>query len=571
MSKKEESQKKLVRRYLKQIVGESRGFLTVALFFAVAGIIAFVLQAFWMAKLFGHLFFVGIHRIPLSQSLIRYYLCCIAIVLLLRPILQYGRSLASHKASVVARERLQKKLLNIISQLGPEVSVFGSEGALSTKLMEQIDALDPFISRYYVQVIVVVITPIIISSVLVWYSLVAVIIFIASMPLIILFMILVGMSAASKSREQFQALSNLSGYFLDLIRGMKTLVGFNAVVQAREIITNTSEQYRKRTIEVLRLAFLSVGTLEFFATVSIAAVALYLGFGLMGKFPGFKQVILVPYESALFILLLAPEFYAPLRMLGADYHAKASAEGAVMELMPILEHQTWLHPGKEILQFMHPPVICAHEVSIHSPQGNVRLAPLSFSINSGERVRLQGDSGTGKSSLFDALLTFVPYEGRLLINNTPLHDLQRDSWHEIIGYLSQAPRLITGTIATNLRLAKPQATDEELLLVLKEVGLGHFVEHLPLGLNTQLGERGVGLSGGQRGRLAIAQLLLKDALLWLIDEPTEHLDPDTSALIMNLLEKATRGKTVLLITHQETTIPWLTATIKIGQVNNASS
>ena len=180
--------------------------------------------------------------------------------------------------------------------------------------MEQIDALDPFISRYYVQVIVVVITPIIISSVLVWYSLVAVIIFIASMPLIILFMILVGMSAASKSREQFQALSNLSGYFLDLIRGMKTLVGFNAVVQAREIITNTSEQYRKRTIEVLRLAFLSVGTLEFFATVSIAAVALYLGFGLMGKFPGFKQVILVPYESALFILLLAPEFYAPLRL-----------------------------------------------------------------------------------------------------------------------------------------------------------------------------------------------------------------------------------------------------------------
>ena len=167
MSKKEEPQKKLVRRYLKQIVGEARGFLTVALFFAVGGIIAFVLQAFWMAKLFGHLFFVGMHKISLDQSLIRYYLCFIAVMLLLRLILHYGRSLASQKASIVARECLQKKLLNIISELGPEVSVFGSEGALSTKLMEQIDALDPFISRYYVQVVVVVITPIIISSVLI--------------------------------------------------------------------------------------------------------------------------------------------------------------------------------------------------------------------------------------------------------------------------------------------------------------------------------------------------------------------------------------------------------------------
>lgn len=564
MSKKEEPQKKLVRRYLKQIVGEARGFLTVALFFAVGGIIAFVLQAFWMAKLFGHLFFVGMHKISLDQSLIRYYLCFIAVMLLLRLILHYGRSLASQKASIVARECLQKKLLNIISELGPEVSVFGSEGALSTKLMEQIDALDPFISRYYVQVVVVVITPIIISSVLIWYSLVAVIIFIVSMPLIIVFMILVGMSAAGKSREQFQALSNLSGYFLDLIRGMKTLVDFNAVVQAREIITNTSEWYRKRTIEVLRLAFLSVGTLEFFATVSIAAIALYLGFGLMGNFPGFKQIILVPYESALLILLLAPEFYAPLRMLGADYHAKASAEGAVMELIPILEHETWLHPGKKILQFVGPPAICAREVSIYSSQGDMRLAPLSFDVNSGERIRLKGDSGVGKSSLFDALLAFVPYEGCLLINDISLRELQRDSWHEIIGYLAQTPRLISGTIATNLRLAKPQATDEELFAVLKEVGLGHFVAHLPLGLNTQLGERGLGLSGGQRGRLAIAQLLLKEALLWLIDEPTEHLDPDTGALIMNLLEKVTRGKTVLLITHQETAIPWLNATIKIG-------
>lgn len=564
MSKQEESQKKLVRRYLKQIVGEVRVFLTVALFFAVGSVIAFVFQAFWMAKLFGHLFFVGIHKIPLDQSIIRYYLCLIAVMLVLRLILQYGRSLVSQKASIVARDRLQKKLLNIISELGPEVSVFGSEGALSTKLVEQIDALDPFISRYYVQVILVVITPMIISSVLVWYSLVAVVIFVVSVPLIVVFMILVGMSAADKSREQFQALSNLSGYFLDLIRGMKTLVDFNAVVQAREIVTNTSERYRKRTMEVLRLAFLSVGTLEFFATVSIAAIALYLGFGLMGNFPGFKQVILVPYESALLILLLAPEFYAPLRMLGADYHAKASAEGAVIELIPILEHKIWLHPGKEILQFVDAPAICAREVSIYSFQDNERLAPLSFKINSGERVRLKGDSGVGKSSLFDALLAFVPYEGHLLINGVSLRELQRDSWHEIIGYLSQTPRLINGTIATNLRLAKPQATDEELFAILKEVGLGYFVAQLPLGLNTKLGERGLGLSGGQRGRLAIAQLLLKDALLWLIDEPTEHLDPDTSALIMNLLEKVTRGKTVLLITHQEIAIPWLSATIKIG-------
>ncbi|QRN41708.1 MAG: thiol reductant ABC exporter subunit CydD [Neisseriaceae bacterium] len=557
------SQKKVIRQYLNQILVDVKGLLNVALFFAILSLILFIVQSWFLANLFSSLVMVYLEKIDFDQKFFLYHLSIISFCLILRPLLQYIRERFSQKASFLARQKIQNQLITIISHLGPESRVFGSEGVLSSKLMDQIDALDDFISRYYVQVLLVVITPIIILSVVIFYSRVATIIFIITVPLIIIFMILVGASAADRSRAQFDALNRLSGYFLDLIRGMKTITHFNAVRDAAKIIHDTSDEYRKGTMSVLKLAFLSIGTLEFFSSISIAGIALYLGLGLMANIPGYTNIIMVPYQPALFILLLAPEFYAPLRILGRDYHAKANAEGAMAELIPILKYDAWIHPGKNKIFLSEGPMLTANDLYIEDDLGKLRLKTISFNVRNKERILIKGDSGVGKTSLFEAILAFIPYQGKLKINEQELSEISRDDWHEQISYLSQSPRIVSGTISSNLRLASPNASDEELLAVLEKVGLKDFVLQLPKQLDTLLGERGLGLSGGQLGRLSIAQLLLKDAWLWLIDEPTEHLDPDTSKMILNLLEEVTQDKTVLLISHQEEFLNWLDRTIWI--------
>lgn len=265
----------------------------------------------------------------------------------------------------------------------------------------------------------------------------------------------------------------------------------------------------------------------------------------------------MPYAGALFILLLAPEFYAPLRQLGSDYHAKAEAEGAIEELLPLLEQQTWQHPGKQPLQLTAAPAINLHQVCITAQNGRIRLPSTSLQIAAGERVGLHGASGSGKSSLLLALLGFVPYSGRIQVKQRSLLDSLRSDWHQQLGYLSQQPNFKRGSLAENLRLANPTASEHALYDALQAVDLLALVEKLPQGLNTPLGERGLGLSGGQLSRLAIAQLLLRDAHVWLLDEPTAHLDPDTSAIIHALLEKLSVGKTLILISHQWQGLQWL--------------
>ena len=268
-------------------------------------------------------------------------------------------------------------------------------------------------------------------------------------------------------------------------------------------------------------------------------------------------MIPVPYAGALFILLLAPEFYAPLRQLGTDYHAKAEAEGAIQELLPLLEQHSWQHPGQQPLQLNTAPSLHLSQLSITAQNGRLRLPSIDLHVAAGERIGLHGSSGSGKSSLLLALLGFVPYSGTLAVNQHALIDTLRSDWHRKLGYLSQQPNFKRGSLADNLRLANPEASQQALYAVLAAVDLLTLVDKLPLGLNTPLGERGLGLSGGQLSRLAIAQLLLRDAHVWLLDEPTAHLDPETSVTIHALLEKLSVGKTLILVSHQWQGLQWL--------------
>ncbi|WP_197457569.1 ATP-binding cassette domain-containing protein [Snodgrassella sp. CFCC 13594] len=262
-------------------------------------------------------------------------------------------------------------------------------------------------------------------------------------------------------------------------------------------------------------------------------------------------------------MLLAPEFYAPLRQLGADYHDKAKAEAAITALMPLLDAGTQVTEGGQVLALTQAPTLRLEHVCIDGEGGRIRLPETSFTVAAGEKLLLAGESGSGKSSLLQALLGFTPYGGCIRLNDLDYADLNLTQLREHVGYLAQTPPLLPGSIAENLRLPKPEASDAELIAVLQQVELWHLVSRLPEGIHTHLGERGQGLSGGQLQRLAVAQLLLRQSPLWLLDEPTAHLDGQTAADIQQLLARLSVGKTVLMVSHDTQYVTWLDRVIHL--------
>lgn len=553
----EKELKRTLRQQLKQIIAPEAKRLHLALIFAVLGALLFIGQSWLLAQLFVGLLNNSQSSTALTAAFGTPYAIALVLCFILRPLAQYTRERLSQTASLNARKSLRKRLLGTLASLGPERQTLGADGALSTQLLEQVDALDGYISRYYVQLYLVLITPLLISIAAFYYSPLAAILMLMTAPLVPIFMILVGGAASRSSQQQMAAMSQLSSRFLDWVRGMPTLQHLQATAQAQDDVDRSASQYRDSTMKVLRLAFLSGAVLELFSSLAIALVALYLGLGLLGVLPWAKGVIPVPYAGALFILLLAPEFYAPLRQLGSDYHAKAEAEGAIEELLPLLEQHTWQHPGQQALQLSAAPALTFSNLSITAHNKRLRLPSIDLQVAAAERIGLHGESGSGKSSLLLALLGFLPYSGRITVNQHSLLDVLRSDWHRQLGYLAQQPHFKRGSLADNLRLADPAASEQQMLAVLADVDLLTLVEKLPQGLNTALGERGLGLSGGQLSRLAIAQLLLRDAHIWLLDEPTAHLDPETSATIHALLEKLSVGKTLILVSHQWQGLQWL--------------
>lgn len=615
------------KSFLKQLVNTVRRPLSLAWLLTVISTLIFVWQAWLLASLFSLWLTNYFNKIPLSTGIDSTWFIGLALCFVLRPLLNIGRELLSSRASLKVRSELRQSLLSTMATLGPNLRHFGSDGSISSQIIDQTDALDGFISRFSVQKNVTVTTPLILLIAVAWQSKFAAALLLMTAPLVPIFMILIGHLTAKKSAAQFSALSQLSGRFLDWIRGMPTLKRLQATSIAEQDLAISSEEYRRRTMDVLKIAFLNGAVLELLAALSIALVAVYLGFGLMGILPWDKGHVPVAYFGALFILLLAPEFYVPLRQLGADYHAKAEAEGAVQSLLPIIK-AAQLSKGNSVDTFkigsekdtspedlspasvdlsqafgltitnvsIHTPIISGDSIisdnsteqylspaaegtniegsnikgsDVHATNSldkavayRTRLAPVSFELQPAERIALTGDSGSGKSSLLQAIMGFVDYQGTIEITlanseRIDIKQLPQQQLRQHMGYLAQQVALMPLTIAENLRLANPNATDQQLIDALKEVELWQLIERLPQGINTQLGDRGQGLSGGQQQRLGIAQLLLRNDSLWLLDEPTEHLDPDTAQRIHQLLQRVSTGKTVIWITHAYETLNWL--------------
>lgn len=552
-----------VTGWLRQLLQPQRPLLSLALLLAVLAAGLFVAQSWILARLFSDWLLAWQQQQPVDGILLAQLLPWLLLCLLGRPLLQFGRERLSQGVSLKVRRAMRELLLERLAQLGPARRSLGSDAQLTSRLLEQVDALDGYVSRYWVQRYLVLIVPLMLVLVTAMHSLLAALLMLLTAPLVPLFMVLLGKAAASASQRQFIALGRMSGRFLDLLRGLPTLRHLRALAFARQAVSQAAEDYRRGTMRVLRLAFLSGAVLELFASLAIALVALYLGLGLLGILPWAKAEIPVPYLSALFILLLAPEFYAPLRQLGSDYHARAEAEAAVAELQPLLQLQPWRHPGTTPVTLTTAPAISGQALAVAQDTGSARLAPLDLQLAAGERVLLRGPSGSGKSTLLDLLMGFLPYAGELLIDGRPLSGLRRDDWLRHIGYLGQQPELLAASIADNLRLAAPEASDQQLTEVLDWVGLWPLLRQLPQGLNTPLGERGLGLSGGQLSRLALARLLLRDTPVWLLDEPLAHLDPQTAEQIGALLGRLSQGRTLLLVSHEAHGLDWVDRVIEL--------
>ncbi|MEJ5062721.1 cysteine/glutathione ABC transporter permease/ATP-binding protein CydD [Erwinia sp. MYb375] len=468
-----------------------------------------------------------------------------------RAFMAWLREKIGFKTGQAIRQTLRRQVLNRLSELGPAWIQGKPAGSWATLLLEQIEEMQDYYARYLPQMLLAGIIPLLVLILLFPVNWAASLILLATAPLIPLFMAMVGMGAADANRRNFQALARLSGQFLDRLRGLETLRLFHRAQAETATIAEASEQFRLRTMEVLRMAFLSSAVLEFFASISIALIAVYFGFSYLGVFNFGHYSTPVTLFAGFLVLILAPEFYQPLRDLGTYYHAKAQAIGAADALQTFLEESesASVERGSLTPDLSNGLNLVAQGLVITTAEGTPLAGPLSFTLRPGQRVALVGQSGAGKTSLMNVLLGYLPYRGSLLINGTELRDIALPHWQLQLAWVGQNPHLPAGTLRQNILLSG-NSDEARLHQVLALAGVNEFLSQLPAGLDSETGDQATGLSVGQAQRVAVARALMKPCQLLLLDEPDASLDAHSEQHVNHALLQASHAQSTLLITHQ---------------------
>lgn len=514
----------------------TRFFLVAVVVLGVAGAGLVIAQAMLIAEVV-----VGAFQRGLDGSDLRTPLLLLVAVAAGRGLVPWLTELAAHRASAAVTSELRGRLLERAAELGPGWLSGQRTGSLVALATRGVDALDDYFARYLPQLGLAVVVPVAVLARIVMEDWVSAAIIVVTLPLIPLFMVLIGWATQARMDRQWRLLSRLSGHFLDVVAGLPTLKVFGrAKAQAESIRTITSE-YRQATLRTLRIAFLSSFALELLATLSVALVAVTIGMRLVhGE---------LDLYTGLVVLVLAPEAYLPIRQVGAQYHAAAEGLSAAEEIFTVLETEppaggTGEAPGALRLELDGVTVR-------HQGRTEPSLDAATMTVEPGETVALVGPSGIGKSTLLNVLLGFVaPDEGRVRVDGRDLASLDPERWRERIAWVPQQPYLFAGTITENVRLARPEADDTAVRDALRDAGAYDFVAALPDGPDTALGEDGAGLSAGQRQRLALARAFLADRPLLLLDEPTAALDGETEAGIVEAVRRLAVGRTVLLVVHR---------------------
>ncbi|MBS3849205.1 thiol reductant ABC exporter subunit CydD [Devosia sp. BSSL-BM10] len=460
---------------------------------------------------------------------------------------------AGTAASEAIKTNLRQALFAQLLSRSPRAADQPHSGAASSAMIDQVEALDGFFARYVPAMVQASLLPLAFGAIILPLDWLAGLLFLVTAPLIPVFMALVGWGAQYATDRQARALSLLNGRFADRLRGLTTLKLFGRAEAETAGIVAASDELRHRTLRVLRIAFLSSAVLEFFAALGVAGIALYVGL----TFIDFLHLRSTPLtlELGLFLLLMAPEVYNPLRLLAAHYHDRASAKSAIGEI----QAQLGALPA-EIVPLGHaepsasPDAMALRldKLTLRTPDNaRVILHETGLNIKAGEHVAIVGQSGIGKSSLLEAIARMRPHGGAITLGDQPLEDWDEAELRHSVAMLGQKPRIFAGSMADNIAMARPDATPAQIRSAAERAQAAGFADALPEGLDTLLGEGGLGLSGGQTQRIALARIFLRDPGLILLDEPTAHLDAELEQAVLDALLDFAHGRTLIIATHSQ--------------------
>ncbi|WP_055546040.1 thiol reductant ABC exporter subunit CydD [Streptomyces sp. NBRC 110028] len=537
----------------------TRFFLAASVALGLAGAGLVIAQAMLIAEIVVDAFQRGQGTGALTTPLI-----WLALIAGGRAAVSWLTELAAHRASAAVKSELRLRLLERAVRLGPGWLDSQRTGELTTLATRGVDALDDYFARYLPQLGLAVVVPAAVLARIVTADWVSAVVIVATLPLIPLFMVLIGWATQARMDRQWRLLSRLSGHFLDVVAGLPTLKVFGRAKAQAAAIRSITADYRRATLKTLRLAFLSSFALELLSTLSVALVAVGIGMRLVhGE---------LDLYTGLMVLVLAPEAYLPLRQVGAQYHAAAEGLAAADEAFAVLEREP-AAAGVLPAPDARGAALTVDGLTVRHPgRAAPSLAPVSFEVRPGETVAITGPSGTGKTTLLNAVLGFAePSGGRVLAGGRDLASLDPQSWRRQIAWVPQRPYLFAGTIAENVRLARPGADDAAVRDALRQADALGFVSALPEGAGTRLGEMGAGLSAGQRQRIALARAFLADRPVLLLDEPTANLDGATEAAVVDAVRRLAEGRTVLLVVHRPALLPLADRVIALPGPASASA
>ncbi|ABB23361.1 thiol reductant ABC exporter subunit CydD [Pelodictyon luteolum] len=483
-----------------------------------------------------------------------------ALFSILRMLLGWLGHNEANRGTIAVRRDLFAHLTEAIALRGPIYARSLPSGRLSTTLIKGVEALDAYFSQFLPQLFLALLAPLIILIAVFPVDPVSGFILLGTAPLIPLFMALIGKRAGAMTDRQWETLSRMSGYFLDMLQGLPTLKLFARSRSQHDAIADAGERFRTATMKVLRVAFLSSLTLELVGTIGTAMIAVAIGLRLLTAG--------LAFQTALFVLLLTPDFYLPLRQLGLKFHAGMEGASASKDIFAVLDGpvddpEPAGHPKMPLAHTIKPDVagisrwdIRFEGVTYSYPDSREpALSSLTCTIPAGKTTAVTGPSGAGKSTLMNLLLRFQdPCSGTITAGGRPIGEYRVEAWRELIAWVPQHPFLFNDTLRENIMMANRGATEETLRYAVRLAGLEELVNRLPAGLDTPVGEQGVRFSGGEAQRIALARAFMKDAPILVLDEPTSHTDPELEAVLQRAIRTLMQGRTTLIIAHRLETI-----------------